>query len=113
MNKFRKIIFWLHLISGVLGGIVIFIMCVTGALLSFEKDIAEFAERDMRYVASAENPNKLSVREILAKVAEAKPNGKPSSCPWRGASPSVASNASSSGSPGWPSTSRSTPSPSR
>jgi len=78
MNKFRKIIFWLHLISGLLGGIVIFIMCVTGALLSFEKDIAEFAERDMRYVASAENPNKLSVKEILAKVAEAKPNAKPS-----------------------------------
>ncbi len=78
MQRFRKIIFWLHLISGVLGGILIFIMCVTGALLSFEKDIAEFAERDMRYVASAENPNKLSVKEILAKVAEAKPNAKPS-----------------------------------
>lgn len=78
MNRFRKILFWLHLIAGVLGGIVIFIMCVTGALLSFEKDIAEFAERDMRYVAPAENAPRLSAREILAKVAEAKPNAKPS-----------------------------------
>ena len=79
MKLFRKIIFWLHLISGVLGGIVIFIMCVTGALLSFEKDIAEFAERNMRFVAPAENAQKLGVREILGKVAEAKPNAKPAS----------------------------------
>lgn len=78
MKQFRKIIFWLHLISGVLGGIVIFIMCVTGALLSFEKNIAEFAEREMRFVAPTENAKKLSVQEILAKVSEAKPKAKPS-----------------------------------
>lgn len=78
MNYFRKILFWLHLVAGVIGGIVIFIICVTGALLSFEKDIAEFAERDMRYVAPTENTQKLSVKDILAKVAEAKPNAKPS-----------------------------------
>ncbi|HEY8562764.1 MAG TPA: PepSY-associated TM helix domain-containing protein [Pyrinomonadaceae bacterium] len=79
MKTFRNVIFWLHLVSGVVGGIVIFIMCVTGALLSFEKDIAEFAERDQRYVAApADNAPKLGAREILAKVAEAKPNAKPS-----------------------------------
>ena len=78
MSIFRKLIFWLHLVAGFVGGIVIFIMCVTGALLSFEKDIAEFAERDMRYVAQTENAQKLSVREILAKVSAAKPNAKPS-----------------------------------
>ena len=78
MKIFRKLIFWLHLIAGVLGGIVIFIMCVTGALLSFEKDIAEFAERNQRFVAPSENAQKLSVQEILAKVSEAKPNAKPS-----------------------------------
>lgn len=77
MKLFRKIIFWLHLISGVLGGIVIFIMCVTGALLSFEKNIAEYAERDMRFVAQPENARKLSLQEVLAKVSEAKPNAKP------------------------------------
>src|SRR5687767_7516012 len=77
MTKFRKIIFWLHLISGALGGVVIFIMCVTGALLSFEKDIAEFAERDMRYVAPTSNAEKRGAREILQSVIEAKPNAKP------------------------------------
>lgn len=79
MQTFRKILFWLHLISGITAGIFIFIMCVTGALLSFEKNIVEFAERDMRVVASPpENSTRLSVNEIIGKVLEAKPNAKPS-----------------------------------
>jgi len=79
MQTFRKILFWLHLISGVSAGIFIFIMCVTGALLSFEKNIVEFAERDMRVVAApAENVQRLSVNDIIGKVSEAKPNAKPS-----------------------------------
>ncbi len=78
MKTFRKIIFWLHLISGVTAGVVIFIMCVTGALLSFEKNIIEYAEREMRYVAAPEKADKLSIREILSKTLEAKPDAKPS-----------------------------------
>lgn len=79
MKSFRKIIFWTHLISGVLAGIVIFIMSVTGALLSFEKKIIEFAEREMRRVAAPpENARKLSVTEILGKAREIKPEAKPS-----------------------------------
>jgi uncharacterized iron-regulated membrane protein len=79
MKTFRKILFWLHLTAGVIAGIVIFIMSVTGALLSFEKNIAEYFERDMRYVsAPGENTPKLSVTEILTKVREAKPEAKPS-----------------------------------
>lgn len=78
MKVFRKVLFWLHLVAGLVGGIVIFIMCVTGALLAFEKDIAEYAEREMRYVAPSGNAQKLGAKEILAKVSEAKPNAKPS-----------------------------------
>ncbi|HEY0659283.1 MAG TPA: PepSY-associated TM helix domain-containing protein [Pyrinomonadaceae bacterium] len=78
MKSFRKLIFWLHLISGVTAGIVIFIMSVTGALLSFEKNIIEYAEREMRTVSAPENARKLSAREILAKVSEVKPEAKPS-----------------------------------
>ncbi|HEX8636965.1 MAG TPA: PepSY-associated TM helix domain-containing protein [Pyrinomonadaceae bacterium] len=79
MQTFRKILFWLHLTAGVLAGIFIFIMCVTGALLSFESNILSFAEHEMRTVAvPSENAQRLSVNEIVAKVTEAKPNAKPS-----------------------------------
>ena len=80
MKIFRKITFWLHLISGVLAGIFIFIMCVTGALLSFESNILEFAESDMRHVAAPpENAPRLSVNEVLTKIQAAKPDAKPTS----------------------------------
>ena len=79
MKQFRKIIFWLHLVSGVLAGIFIFIMCVTGALLSFESNILEFAESDMRVVQiPPENAARLPIQQLIAKVIEAKPNAKPS-----------------------------------
>ena len=79
MKQFRKIIFWLHLTSGVLAGIFIFTMCVTGALLSFESNILELAERDMRVVKPpAEDAPRLSINEIITKVQTAKPNAKPS-----------------------------------
>ncbi|MEP6901656.1 MAG: PepSY-associated TM helix domain-containing protein [Actinomycetota bacterium] len=79
MQKVRKIIFWLHLIAGVLAGIFIFIMCVSGALLSFESNILSAAESKMRSVKPpAENAQKLSINEILSKVQIAKPDAKPS-----------------------------------
>ncbi|MGI9055988.1 MAG: PepSY-associated TM helix domain-containing protein, partial [Pyrinomonadaceae bacterium] len=79
MKTFRKIIFWLHLCSGILAGIFIFLMCVTGALLAFEPDILEFAESNMRVVeVPSETAEKLSAVEIIEKVRQAKPEAKPS-----------------------------------
>lgn len=77
MKSFRKIIFWLHLTAGILAGIFIFVMCVTGALLSFQSNILEFAEREMRFVSiPSENQNRLPMQELVAKVLAEKPNSK-------------------------------------
>jgi uncharacterized iron-regulated membrane protein len=77
MNRRQRAIFWLHLVSGVVGGIVIFIMCVTGALLSFEKNIIELAESDQRYVSV--RGERLPMSAILESVITADPDAKPSS----------------------------------
>lgn len=80
MKVFRKAIFWLHLIAGVVGGIVIFIMCVTGAALSFEKNILENIEHDQRRVpGNLEQQVRLLPSKILTKVLAAKPDARPSS----------------------------------
>lgn len=77
MKSFRKIIFWLHLIAGVLAGIFIFIMCVTGALLSFESNVLEYAERGMRVVeVPTKNAVRLPISQIVAKVQAEKSNAK-------------------------------------
>lgn len=79
MVNFRKTIFWLHLIAGITAGIFIFIMCVTGALLAFEPNILEFAERDMRFVDVPANvEQRLSINEIIEKIRAVKPESKPS-----------------------------------
>jgi uncharacterized iron-regulated membrane protein len=78
MQAFRQVIFWSHLVAGMIAGVVIFIMCVTGALLAFERQTIEWAELDVRYVAVRSEP-KLSAAEVLAKVIEAKRDAKPSS----------------------------------
>ncbi len=69
MKSFREIIFWLHLIAGVLAGIFIFIMCVTGALLAFESNILEYAESEMRAVEiPSVNAFRLPISEIVGTV---------------------------------------------
>lgn len=79
MRTFRKIIFWLHLISGLTAGVVIFIMCVTGALLSFERNIIEVSEREARYAAADASKPRLGPSEVLAKVIESRAGTKPAS----------------------------------
>ena len=94
MKTFRKIIFWTHLIAGVLAGIFIFIMCVSGALLSFEPNILDFAESNMRYVQPPNSDaKKLAVKEIIKKVGAAKPDAKPSNITLRN-DPNAAANIS-------------------
>lgn len=67
--KFRSIIFWLHLVAGVIAGSVIAIMSFTGVMLTFEKEIIVWSERDLRRAApdSAEVQRK-SLDELLSQA---------------------------------------------
>ena len=75
-ESFRKILFWMHLDSGLLAGVIIFIMCVTGALLAFERQIIEYSERDARFV-TVSGGDKLAPQLIVEKLREARPDSKP------------------------------------
>ena len=79
MKTFRKIIFWMHLAAGLSAGIVIFIMCVTGALLAFEKNVIEWVESGSRNEVVDTRRGDLKAREALVAVLEAKPGSRPSS----------------------------------
>lgn len=77
MKTFRKVIFWLHLASGLVAGVVIFIMCVTGALLSFERNIIEMSEANVRYVSVNERAEPLPPSRILEQAMASRPLAKP------------------------------------
>lgn len=75
MKKLRKIIFWCHLPVGVIAGAVIFTMCVTGVLLSFEKQITSWADtQGFRSAPPAAETTHLPVETLLAKASEARGN---------------------------------------
>ena len=73
MKKLRKIIFWLHLPVGVIAGLVILNMCVTGVLLTYEKQITSWADtRGYRSVPPTPDTQRLAVETLLTKAREAR-----------------------------------------
>ena len=71
MKKFRKIIFWCHLPVGATAGIVILIMCVTGVLLSYEKQITSWADtRGCRSAPPTAGAQHLPIETLITKARE-------------------------------------------
>ena len=77
MKKFRTVIFWAHLAAGLIAGVVIFIMSVTGALLSFERQMIEASERDARTVAVPVDAQALPPSQILGSFIASRPEAEP------------------------------------
>ena len=73
MKQLRRIIFWCHLPVGVIGGLVIFNMCVTGVLLTYEKQITSWADtRNYRSAPPAPGAQHLAVETLIAKSRESR-----------------------------------------
>lgn len=77
MKTFRKVLFWLHLIAGIVAGVVILVMSVTGVLLAYERQMVAWADSEYRVVVPAE-AKRLPVEELLAKVKAVETNAVPS-----------------------------------
>ena len=73
MKKLRKIIFWLHLPVGVIAGLVILNMCVTGVLLTYEKQIISWADtRGYRSAPPATQTQHLPVEALITKARDSR-----------------------------------------
>ena len=72
MKRFRTLLFWLHLLAGVTGGVVIFVMSATGVILALKPQIQNLIERDVRYVAP--QAARLGPQQLLTAVKDAKPD---------------------------------------
>jgi uncharacterized iron-regulated membrane protein len=77
--KIRKIIFWLHLLAGVFAGIVVFLMSITGVVLTYQKQMTEWADRSYwPPVSAVPQGNPLPLANLISRAAEAQPEAKPS-----------------------------------
>jgi len=74
---FRKTLFWIHLISGVLAGLVIFMMSLTGVILTYERQILHWSEQS-RYLSSTEQSAiPLSIENLLIISQQHAPDMNP------------------------------------
>ena len=72
---YKNIWFKLHLILGLSAGFILLIVGFTGAMLSFEKEILSAINQDT-YKVSVLEQGKLSIKELLEKFQEQKPQSK-------------------------------------
>lgn len=78
--SFHRLIFWGHLIAGLVAGLVILSLAVTGLMISYEVQLQEWANRDLRVSPAATH---LDVETLVAKVRETKPDLNPSGITWK------------------------------
>ena len=75
---FRKTLFWIHLAAGVISGLSIGIMCFTGTMLAFEKELIAWAERDARRIElPAAGATRLPLDVLQQKLRDAHPDARP------------------------------------
>jgi uncharacterized iron-regulated membrane protein len=80
---FHRSIFWAHLISGILAGIVILSMAISGLLIAYEVQLMDWANRDLRVTPPTATATHLDIETLLAKVHETKPDLNPSGITWK------------------------------
>lgn len=78
MSTLRSLLFWLHLAAGVICGMIIALLCLTGTALAFEKELIAWAERDARHIeVPAQDAPRLGIDELSARLRAAFPDAKP------------------------------------
>jgi uncharacterized iron-regulated membrane protein len=75
--KLRPILFWTHLAAGVVAGVVILIMSVTGTLLAFQQSVLKMIEGPQRFVEVPADAARLDVDTLLARVRAGVPGAEP------------------------------------
>lgn len=66
----RKIFFWAHLVVGSLAAIVVLIMGVTGVLLTYERQMIEWADRSVRSVPPSTGAPRLPAEVLIDRIRE-------------------------------------------
>ena len=74
----RTVLFWLHLVAGVVAGAIILLLSVTGVLLTYEKQLAHWADLRQLPAISAPVSQRISADSLLALATIANGGKTPS-----------------------------------
>jgi uncharacterized iron-regulated membrane protein len=77
MSRIRTVLFWLHLAAGVIAGVVVLIMSITGVALTYEKQVIEWVDRQAWSAPPSAPAERLSPETLLARVRLVQPEAVP------------------------------------
>lgn len=86
----RTILFWLHLTAGVIAGAIIFLMSVTGVLLTYEKQMLDWADMSQLKSINAPVSSHLTADSLIHIASAAKAGATPATITFRSDSSSPA-----------------------
>jgi uncharacterized iron-regulated membrane protein len=76
-SRLRTLIFWIHLPAGVTAGLVILLMCVSGAILACQPSAIAWAERGWRSRPPTSGAGHLGVEALLERARAHRPGLRP------------------------------------
>ena len=81
---FRKALFWVHLAAGVIAGVIILVMSVTGVLLTYERQMISWADGGVRSAQPQPGATPLPPETLLSRI-EATRHAVPATLTFRAA----------------------------
>lgn len=73
----RKVLFWMHLVAGLAGGVIILVLSVTGVALAYEQQLLSWANRSYRAAPPAAGFQNLTVASLAQRAATYDPAATP------------------------------------
>jgi uncharacterized iron-regulated membrane protein len=70
--SFRTVLFWMHLTAGATAGLVVFVMSLTGVLLTYERQITEWADAAPSVSSPPGSPAPLGLEALAAHARAAR-----------------------------------------
>jgi uncharacterized iron-regulated membrane protein len=74
--KLRTLIFWPHLVAGLAAGLAILLMCVTGVLLTYERQLIAWSDSHYVSTVPADGAAPLTVDALAARARAARPEAE-------------------------------------
>lgn len=79
----HRTLFWLHLVTGLVTGILILSMAVSGLLIAYERQLTEWVDSGFKARPPGTGAVRLPMTDLLAKVRAARPGLKPQGVTWK------------------------------
>jgi uncharacterized iron-regulated membrane protein len=76
--RLRTLIFWPHLVAGILAAAVILVMSVTGVLLTYERQLIAWSDSHFRSAVPAAGAARLPLEQLIEIGRQASPGASPS-----------------------------------